>query len=221
MKILFKLASRSRPLKLFSCLENINKRVKDKDNYKILCTLDKDDIMMNNTAHINKLSEYHNTEFIFGESKSKIDAINRDMQGREFDILINTSDDMDFVVFGFDEVIRNDMAKHFPDTDGALHYNDNTKAGDHLMTMSIIGKKYYDRFGYIYHPDYTSLWSDNEATSVAKLLNKYKYLPTVLFHHNHPGWGKAQYDNQYLRTESFYNKDKEVFERRQKINFGI
>lgn len=220
-KILFKFASRSRPEKFFNSIDNIQKRLKDKDNYSILCSLDTDDNTMNNTEVINKLSLYKNVEVCWGTSKNKIDAINRDMEGREFDILINTSDDMDFVVWGFDQTIRDHMKKYYPDTDGILHYNDGTSAGERVMTLSILGKKFYDRFGYIYNPEYVSLWADEETTKVGDILGKRTYFSEVLFHHNHPGHGRAKYDEQYLKTESYYSSDGEIFKRRKANNFGL
>lgn len=219
--ILYKFASRSRKDKFFNCIDNIQRRQKDKENYKILCSLDTDDLTMNNIEVINKLSLYTNVEVCWGTSKNKIDAINRDMDGQEFDILINTSDDMDFVQFGFDQTIRDHMKKYYPDLDGILHYNDGTSSGERVMTLSIMGKKWYDRFNYIYHPDYTSLWSDNEATEVGNILGKRTYFTEVLFHHNHPGHGKAKYDQQYLKTESFYASDKVIFEQRKAKNFDL
>ena len=221
MKILFKFASRSRPEKFFASLDNIQSKVADTFNYDIVCSLDKDDVKMNTAEVINKLSMYTNCEFCWGTSKNKIDAINRDMEGREFDILINMSDDMVFKEQGFDNIIRKNMEEHHPDLDGILHYNDGTQAGDRIMTMSIMGKKFYDRFNYIYHPDYTSLWCDNETTEVASILGKRTYFSEVLFNHNHPGWGKVPYDEQYIRTEKFYQQDKVVFDKRKAINFGL
>jgi hypothetical protein len=220
-KILLKFASRSRPEKFFASLDNIQGKVADSFNYDIVCSLDKDDVKMNTPENINKMSMYTNCEFCWGVSKNKIDAINRDMEGRKFDILINMSDDMVWKVNGFDNLIREAMLQHHADLDGVLHFNDGTQAGDHLMTMSIMGKAWYDRFGYIYHPDYTSLWCDNEATEVASRLGKRVYFTEVLFNHVHPGWGKIPYDEQYQRTESHYQMDKVVFDKRKANNFDL
>ena len=63
------------------------------------------------------------------------------------------------------------MTELYPNTDGVLWFNDGNQ-GNRLNTLCILGKKYYERFNYIYHPDYTSLWADNEFMDVANLLNK-------------------------------------------------
>ncbi len=178
MKILFKYASRSRPQRFFEGLESIVNNVAS-DNYLVLVSADKNDATMFNPEVTARLSQYKNVEIIYGSSVSKIDAINRDLKSyTDWDILVNFSDDMIFTAKSFDENIRTNMQNIFPSTDGVLHYWDENN-GNRLMTMSIMGKKYFDRFGYIYHPSYVSLWSDNEAQTVAKLLGKYRFIQKV------------------------------------------
>lgn len=198
-RILYKYASRSRPENFFRGLVNIvtNSRL----DYHVLATFDTNDESMNNLDVRKRLDAFKNLTYIFGTSKNKIDAINRDMEfAPSFDILINTSDDMLFIQEGFDEQIEKDFAG---DYDQFLHYNDGNQKSV-VSTMSIMGKAYYDRFNYIYHPSYESLESDVEATEVAKLLGKYKYMgdDRILFRHLHPSFGLSRYDAQYNRTEA-------------------
>lgn len=214
MKILYKFASRSRPEKFVNGILNIENK-STRDDYFILCSLDTDDP----TSQDMPSTDYRGV--VYGESKNKVDAINRDIWVvKDWDILVNFSDDMEFVVDGFDQIIVDDMMKYFPDTDGVLHYPDGN-IGDRLMTMSIIGRKYYERDGYIYNPDYISLWCDNEAQEVAKLRGKYQYIDKVLFNHNHPAFGKCATDEQYIKTESFFYQDHETYCRRRFNNFGL
>ena len=224
MKILFKFATRSRPEKFKKCVENIRSMVADKNNYLIVVSADTDDESMKNIEIEN---DNLDIVFFFGQSLSKIHAVNRDIdhfKEAQWDILINTSDDMHFVQKGFDDIIRQDMAANFPDTDGVLHYNDGNQKSN-VMTLSILGRKYYDRFGFIYHPDYTSLWSDVEATEVAYMMGKYKYMgdDKILFRHFHPAWGLAQYDEQYRQTESqeLWVKDKAVIDSHRETIYGL
>jgi hypothetical protein len=224
MKILYKFASRSRPEKFFKCIDNIN-ALSTHDNYLILASIDTDDITMNNKDVVIRMNATENLKYIFGRSLSKINAINRDMYTEDdWDILINMSDDMLFVKQGFDTQIVEDFQKHFPDMDGVLHYSDGNKACNSLMTMSIMTRKYYDRFGYIYNPEYISLWCDNEATDVAKMLNRYRYMGdnNILFNHNHPAHKPGfKVDEQLKHSESFFNEDKATYMRRKSNRFGI
>ena len=228
MKILIKFASRSRPWKFFNCIKNIFDH-QTENSITILASLDDDDETMNTPKIRDWFARYNKKGIVsvYGKSKNKIDAINRDMHMvSDWDILINFSDDMLFIKKGFDRDIMDAFENNFPDMDGVLHYHDGHNYKDELMTMSIMGRKYYDRFGFIYHPDYISLWSDNEARDVAKALGKYKYMgdDLIIFNHNHPmhqGMGMTNYDAQLKHTESFFFTDKETYLRRKEKNFDL
>ena len=225
MRILYKFASRSRPEKFIECVENIYINSVGKD-FIILASLDTDDISMNNERMLEKMKLYPCLIPIFGISKNKVDAINRDMESAPgYDILINMSDDMLFIQNGYDVIIEEEMKKYFPDGDCLLHFPDQNQ-GMNCMTMSIMDKKYYDRFNYIYHPDYESLECDMEAMEVAIRLGRYKFINKKIFQHYHPSFGQVPYDNQYDKTEgrfdpSIRQRDADTFNRRKKNNFDL
>jgi len=151
-----------------------------------------------------------------GISKNKIAACNRDVYNyKNWDILILASDDMEVQVVGWDKIIIDAMGK---DTDQVLYYPDGYT---NLNTMCILGKKYYDRFGYIYHPDYISLWCDNHFQEVAQRLGKEKRFTKVLFKHQHPMNIGSGNDDLYKRNEKYYHEDKKTFERYKRNNFGL
>lgn len=217
--ILFKLTTRSRPDWCFRAIDSVINNLHDKVNYRILVSCDIDDPTMNNREVIDKFRGYRNLYTNYAMSKSKMDAINRDscFFPNEWHILVNLSDDQVFTSMFFDKTIR---ACFNGDFDLAIHLPDQaTKAA--LMTMAIIGVDYYNRFGYIYHPDYISLFCDNEMQDVARILGKYKYINVDIFKHLHWAWGLAEKDAQYTKTESFYRIDEQTYERRKKINFGL
>lgn len=220
MKILFKLTSRSRPDNFFRAIDSIVGNVESTD-FIINCTLDSDDYVMNNQAVIDRMVSYELGIILavyWGNSKNKIHAINKDCDG-DWDILVNVSDDQVFTVKGFDNIIRANMPE---DLDGYLHFTDtNHPKPDSLCTLSILGRKYYERDGYIYHPSYVSVWCDNESMEVAKRRGKYKFINEVIFDHRHPAYGKAERDAQYDRTESkqVHARDKRNFLMRQRKGF--
>ena len=255
MKILYKFPSRSRPSKLFACLDNIQ-RLSTYDNYQIAITADLDDASMMNPEVRDNINSYKNVDLLYGTSLNKVDAINRDMAFyTDWDILINMSDDMQFIQHGFDTKIVDDFKIHGLDT--LMHYPDQA-AGKALITMAIMGREYFNRDGYamkdgvlktfmmdeteriwengkwvelekdwqvtrgyIYNPEYKSLFCDNEQHMVAQLRGCYQFKRTRLFNHMHPAWGLAPVDDLMRHTESFYAEDKATFERRKSLNFGI
>lgn len=221
MKFLFKLASRSRPKKFIEVIENIHTHLSRGCEFKILATLDVDDETMNNEGMRNRLKMYDKVFPIYGLSNNKIDAINREIEfttSSDFDILINMSDDMAFIENSFDKIIES----HINDGDCILHFPDQNQ-GSNCMTMSIMDRKYFERFNYIYNPEYESLECDVEAMEVGKRLGRYRYIDKVIFYHYHPSFGQAKYDEQYLKTESYEVRirDKTTFDRRKINNFYL
>lgn len=220
--ILFKFASRSRPAKFYAALDNIISKLANKTDYTILCSLDEDDATMPAEMVRQKAVLYpSNILSVHGKSANKIHAINRDMHlVSKWDILVNMSDDMSFIVDGFDDIIRDDFAGNF---DRFLHYNDGNQKSN-VATMSIMGRQYYDRFNYIYHPSYKSVWCDVEQTDVAVMLGKYKYMgdDKVIFRHLHPAWGLSEYDAQYRASENLdvWGEDLQNIIKRKMAGYG-
>jgi hypothetical protein len=216
MKILIKFASRSRPLKIIECLKNIRETIEDKENYHIILSLDYDDEM--SLKYVYQFMG-EDVEVRFGKSKGKINAINRDIPNdSNYDIVICMSDDMKFIVNGWDNKVRDlfnaNKDKH------VLHLGDGNR--DDLITMSITTWEEYKKNGHkIYYPEYKSVYCDNDQTDKAKLEGTYFYNSQVLFNHLHPGYGRGEMDDQYLRTESreLYDHDLQVYERRKANGF--
>jgi hypothetical protein len=183
MKILFKYPTRGRPLKFFRSLDRYYELMTG-SNFEFVISIDGDDETMNNHEVTSLLSRYQNLSFIVGNSKNKIEAINADLSGKDFDILVLVSDDMIPEINGFDDIIRAEMEKNYPDRDGVLWFFDGWRRD--LNTLCILGKNYYDRFGYIYHPAYKSFWCDTEFTEVANMLEKQVFIDNVIIRHLHP-----------------------------------
>jgi hypothetical protein len=111
---------------------------------------------------------------------------------------------------------------YFPDLDGALHYSDGYQKNK-LITLSILGRKLYDYFGYIYHPDYKSLYCDNEFTQEVYRLDKVKYIDHVIIKHEHYGEkdnsNSGDFDLSAQKTLYYSGRDQMVFQRRQQLAF--
>ena len=218
MKILFKYTTRSRRSNFLRGYDSILNKIANREDYHILISVDKDDQSMSPLPVLDG-----NYTFVVGNSKNKIDAINRDLNEFDYDwdILINMSDDMIFTKKGFDDIIR---AEFYNDFNQYLHFNDGNQKCN-VCTMHIVGRNYYDRFKYIYHPDYISLWCDVENDIVAKQLGCYKYMGDniKLFRHLHPAWGLAPQDALSIKTEdrSLWVADEITFNKRKRINFGL
>jgi hypothetical protein len=221
MKILFKLPSRSRPERFFKTLDNIHAMVVDKENFHVVCTLDNDDYLMNQEEIKARIREYPNTTAMWGSSKSKIDAFNRDMLEIDgWDIVVAVSDDMQFIVSGFDNLIREGFRCNAPDLDALLHYPDQD-ARHVIPVLYLAGRKYFNRDLFIYNPIYESLFCDNESMEVAQLRNKYFFMGVRILNHLNPAYGHLPRDAQFDRQQNLWGKDERTFNIRKANQFGL
>lgn len=220
--ILFKFPVRARKEKLFLTLESYYNLILDQQNFTFLISIDEDDVILNTPEVLNALKKFHNLKCIVGESKGKIFACNRDINQHQepWDIVVLVSDDMMPKIKGFDMYIRKGFKKHFPDYDGVLHFNDGHQ-GEKLNTLCILGKLYYERFGYIYHSDYLSLYCDNEFMDVSRILGKVKYIPTVIIEHQHWAWGYGNMDALYKKNETPIEQDRNTYLQRKSSGFDL
>lgn len=242
MKIVVKYPTRERPALFRSTLNHWIKYLSGKHKVHFVITLDNDDESMKTPEmkrYLKKASKkapsHVTISYHYGDSKNKIEAVNADLEGVQGDILILCSDDMIPQIKGYDDRICQDMERYFPDLDGCLNYFDGRRLDfPALMTLAIMGWKYYLRFGYIYYPGYESLYCDNEQTQVATILGKIQNIPECIILHDwacvyepvHSSSGdKARYVPDALRqkTESseYYKKDGALFQERSKHRFFI
>lgn len=221
MRILVKFASRSRPSRFLEGLDSILDLAANKGKIKVLAILDLDDGLADEyRAGLDNI-KYGDVDYDFGYSKSKIDAINRPIPDHiKWDILVNFSDDMRFTVYGWDELIREGFRCNAPDGDAFLHYPESTSK-NMLCTMSIIGRKYFLRDGWTYHPGFYSLWADNAAMEMAQLRKCYYYMGIQIYEHYHPAYGMAPWDEQYTRQQGFWAEDEIFFLYLKSHNFFL
>lgn len=223
LKILIKFPTRERPEQFLNVLNLLNEKATDRENIYYLISTDSDDPTM--TPEIRDkarkaIGKVKNLQICIGVSNNKIHACNRDIEnwGVKWDIVVLVSDDMIPQIDGWDEVIRQAMIKYHPDTDGCLWFNDGYQ--DRICTLVIMGRVYYNRFNYLYHPSYNSLFCDEEQTVVAKGLDKMTYFSTVIIRHEHfINNPQTKRDKLYDRNEAYFNIDKEIYEQRKAKGF--
>lgn len=225
LRILFKFPCRYRKDMFFKSLDSLNDNIRDRNNYHIGLTLDTDDNILNTPQVIEKLSTYPNVSIQWGLSGSKISAINRSMPDYDFDLIICWSQDMFAEFYGFDDIIRaecyninnqhgDDFLYHLPEPDSR----------EMLNVLYIATRKYFDRFGYIYHSSYQSLFCDNETMCVAKMLGRYFYSGTMgLYSHRNPAYHQynLEKDDLFLEQQGLWGVDEANFHARRKINFDL
>lgn len=181
---------------------------------RFVISLDEDDTECMAPAFLAWIQAQPNTRVCVGRSANKIDAMNRDLEGERFDLLILASDDFLPTRPDYPERVVNLMARYFPTGDGLLHLPDGRRRD--LITLPILGWLYYQRFGYIYHPDYASVFCDNEQMEVALSLGCYRYHEENIFKHD---WSGNAPDATYLRNQEQGRDDHFIYAARKAAGF--
>jgi hypothetical protein len=112
------------------------------------------------------------------------------------------------------------MRARFPDTNGLLWFNDGAQ-GEKLNTLCVYGREFYRSQGFIYHPEYKSLFCDTELTDQCRgeYADRCLYVPYVIIRHEHPGTGYGGMDNLYATNQRFWSQDMMTYIRRKKYKF--
>ncbi len=218
--LLIKIPTRSRPHQFFKNLDAFYQKLSFKVPYLFFISCDEDDESMNNLPVIQRLNNYPNLIYNFSNNACKVEAFNQGVGEIDFEIILAAHDDMAPIVKGFDQIIVNSMSSHFPDLDGVLNFHDGFVGGQ-CNTLPVIGRTFYNRFGYIYNPAYKALVCNVELTHVAKILNKEKVMEQVIIKHNHPAWGAAPMDEQYRKNETYHEQDAKTFMKRRANFFEL
>ena len=225
--IVLKYPTRQRPAKFMANLTNYITKSSGKHDLLVVVTMDKDDVLMNNTLMQRFFGRFNKdgleVRTSYGPSLRKINAINRDIPNEPWDIVMSTADDMEPVEDGWDDIIVQDMMREFPDMSGCLNYNNDPRLeekgpqGFHtLITLPVIGRKLYDRFGYIYHPDYKSEWCDNEQTEVFEKLGVLRHIDRRPIIHK---WSENQDALMQRNMQVGWSMDRETYSKRKEKSF--
>lgn len=171
---------------------------------------------------INYESFFGQADIFRNNNKTAIQAINVAasyvyLKSDEDYILVIVSDDTDCPEH-WDTILRTYLFSYCVNYDFVAKVDDGLQAT--LITMPIMGKTYYERYGYVYHPDYKHMFCDQELTAVAIMTDKYIKLP-LTFNHLHYTTGKSAYDEVNRRNDATWGQGEALFNERLKTNFDI
>lgn len=196
--------SRSRPDKCYkTCQDWILKAHCD---VEVILSLDADDPMLDQY----KLPVIR----IINHNRSAIDAINNAAKVASGDILIVVSDDTECPYAWGKNIKKLTHGK----CDWILKVQDGIQ--DWVITMPIMDRTYYERFGYIYYPEYQHCFSDTEMTCVAELTGA-KVVTTLQFPHAHYSIKKCDKDALNIRNDATFEAGRKLFIERLKRNFDL
>ena len=216
-RILVHFPTRGRREQFIRVLGLYQSMAEDNDSIHYQVVADNDDITMRPELFKTKPK---GVSFWYGDSKTKIEACNAfvDECKYKWDILVLASDDM-FPMQGWDSAIRRNMNHYFPDLSGVLHFHDQHQK-DNINTFSVMGRGWYQRFGYVYNPIYRTMYCDTEYTDVTRMFRKVAVCAENIIEHRHPYSGAAPMDEVYLKNNDS-SFDAEIYSRRKANNFFL
>ncbi len=147
-------------------------------------------------------------------NKSAIEAINVAVQYTTGDILIVVSDDFDCPDNWAIKLLEQIGDKK----DIVVKTQDGTQPW--IMTLPIMDRTYYNRFGYIYYPGYQHMFCDTEMSHVGDLLGKTLTIP-ITFPHKHYTTGAMKKDSINEKNDRTWTQGETLYLKRVKENFGI
>jgi glycosyltransferase involved in cell wall biosynthesis len=194
--------SRGRPQQSFETIQKWRGlSVADPD---LIVSLDFDDPNLNEYKEI-----YDESVIIINRNRSTVDAINNGAKLALGDILIVVSDDTDCSE-GWDFKLKQSINNN---TDFILKTQDGIQP--YIITMPIMDRAYYNRTGYIYHPDFQHLFCDTYLTCVADITGR-KITSDLMFKHNHYSVNGTQPDELHKRNDATWKQGQETFIRLMK-----
>lgn len=208
--------SRNRPEQAYNTAINWLNKAYYKANIQYILSLDEDEPLLKeyDKFFMNNMPGLVDTLGCVHKNKSAIEAINNACPHVNGDLLIVISDDFDCPL-NWDRLLLEAL-------EGKSDFLVKTQDGlqKTLITLPIMDREYYERFGYIYHPDYLHMHCDEEMTIVGHMLGRVITLD-LLFHHNHYTTGKMAMDAINVKNNSTWGHGQATLDRRAKDNFGI
>lgn len=106
-------------------------------------------------------------------------------------------------------------------SDRVVHVSDGYNPD--IFTLVILTKTRYSRFGYLFYPGYSSMFSDTEFTAVATADGAVIDATDLLFEHLHPDCGKRQRDAADVvhSSSSRYASGEMLFNLRKSMGFPV
>jgi hypothetical protein len=206
--------SRNRPAKSSATIHKWITSASNIHDIELIVSCDLNDPLLSSYESIYSQTIFKTNPVVANENRSAVDAINYAASIAEGDTLIVVSDDTDCIP-GWDQQIINHTSGK---TDWILKTQDRIQPW--IITMPIMDRAYYNRFGYVYHPDYQHMFCDTELTCVADLTGR-KITSNLLFKHNHYSVTKEPQDQVSKRADKTWDQGEKLFLERYKRNFDL
>lgn len=175
---------------------------------EVIVSLDTDDPELRRYLNIHP-------DAIINPNRSAVDAVNRAAEVATGRIMVVVSDDTDCPHGWGKTILKATQGKK----DFVLKVYDGTQVW--IVTQPIIDRFYYERFGYLYDPDFKHMFVDTMFTHVADALKKIIWRNDILFPHKHYSVTRQRPDAVNRRADATWNDGKRIYLRKVRRNLGL
>lgn len=145
---------------------------------------------------------FADTKLVLNKGRhSAVDGWNTSAQHATGKFLITVADDW-FPCSHWDT----ELLKRIPNLDGEYVLEVDTGGDPGILTFSLLTRKYYDRYGYLFYPRFFGMYADLWFTDVARRDQVVIDCRDLFFEHVHPCYGKGDMDGTHKwqhRPEAF------------------
>lgn len=228
MKISVIHPSRSRPEKAAATAKAWLSSAKNPENIEYIVSIDVTDELWADyveaifpggesvwlSSPYNRMVTEGNMSILRHHNDTAISAINRAAEEAQGDIFVVVSDD-----FSCPDNWDEDLLTHL---EGKSDFVAKTTDGlqKWIITLPIMDRLYYNRFGYIYPPHIKHMFSDTWMTHVADLLGRKITIP-MTFKHNHYTTGLTERDSVNMKNDSTWMQGQNEYLKGVRENFGL
>jgi len=214
MKISILHPSRSRADMAFNTYQKWTSTLSNLYDIEYILSLDIDDMSLIKYAEL--FSKENKVLLLINNNKTAIEAINIAAKKSSGDLIVVVSDDFDCFQ-DWDKWLVDQLKDK---SDYVVKTSDGNQP--FIITLPIMDRLYYNRFGYIYYPGYHHMYCDTELSCVGYLLGKIVTLTNgKVFRHRHYSVGGMQKDSINIKNDSTYHQGGTLFNERFKNNFGL
>lgn len=192
--------TRQRPEKSFATIKKWVQRCGL--DCEVLVSVDADDPLL----HLYQ-SYYKDTphKLLINQNRSAVDAVNIAASEAIGDIMVVVSDDFDCNAEWGKDILRAVKDKKY----WVLKANDGVQKW--IITLPILDREYYNRFGYIYHPEFIHMFVDTWFTHQAEALGKVIRIDTLWFPHLHYSIVRGKVDDVSRKADKSWNQGKSLY----------
>lgn len=177
----------------------------------VVVSLDTDDPLF---PLYQKLYTTTDHRIIINNNRSAVDAVNNAAKEAKGDVFIVVSDDFDCPNNWGPQLLKIIHGK----TDYVIKVNDGIQRW--IITLPILDRVYYERYNYVYHPDFKHMFVDTYFTHQAEAQGRIIKAEHLDFIHNHYSVRRGKKDAVSYKADSTWNQGKSVYLRLVRENYG-